>query len=199
MTTRLSYFDFEGSRGLDCRLALALAGVPFVDDRIGRADWPARKATLPFGAVPLLTVDGRELAQANAILVYVGRTHDLHPSDPWEAAQHEALMHSVEDLRNKVPPKGATDDDTRAAREAFAAGWLTRWATTVDAAIAGPFVGGDKPQVVDIKLYVILRSLAAGTYDHIPATFLDAWPKLKALIASVDALPAVAGWFNRGA
>ncbi len=195
MTTQLAYFDFDGSRGLDCRLALALAGVAFEDDRVARADWPARKPTMPFGAMPVLTVDGKQLAQANAILVYVGRTNGLHPTDPWEAAQHEALMASVEDLRAKVPGKAATDDETRAAREAFAAGWLTAWAKTVEGAIEGPFVSGAAPQVVDVKLYVILRSLASGTYDHIPASFLDAYPKARGLFEAVDALPAIRGWF----
>lgn len=199
MTTQLTYFDFDGSRGLDCRLALALAGVPFVDERLARPEWALRKPTTPFGALPVLTVDGAVLAQANAILVYVGRTHGLHPTDPWVAAQHEALMHSVEDLRQKVPGKAATDDETRAAREAFAAGWLTGWAKTVEASIAGPFVAGATPNVVDVKLYVILRSLASGTYDHIPTTFLDAYPKAKALFQAVDALPAIRGWFNRAA
>jgi glutathione S-transferase len=199
MTTQLTYFDFDGSRGLECRLALALAGVDFVDDRVKRGDWAARKPTMPYGAMPVLTVDGQTLAQANAILVYVGRTYGLHPTDPWQAAQHEALMHSVEDVRAKVPPKAATDDETRAAREAFASGWLTTWATAVEGAVRGPFVAGDAPSVADLKLYVMLRALATGTYDHVPATFLDAFPKVSALHAAVDALPAVRGWFNRGA
>lgn len=195
MTTRLTYFDFDGSRGLECRLALALAGVPFHDERVKREAWPALKPTLPYGAMPVLTVDGKTLAQAQAILLYVGRTHGLHPTDPWEAAQHEALMLSVEDLRAKVPGKAATDDETRAAREAFAAGWLTQWAATTEAAVAGPFVAGASPHVVDLKLYVMLRALSTGTYDHIPASFLEPYPKLRALLAAVDALPAVRGWF----
>ena len=195
MPVRLTYFDFDGSRGLECRLALALAGVAFEDDRVPRGAWPDRKPHTPFGALPLLTVDGRSLAQANAILGYVGRTHGLHPADPWAAAQHDALMASVEDLRAKIPPKGATDEETRAARQAFVAGWLTQWATSVSGSIAGPFVAGAHPMVVDLKLYVILRSIAAGAYDHIPATFVDGFPALAALSAAVDALPAVRGWF----
>lgn len=197
MSTRLSYFDFDGSRGLECRLALSLAGVPFQDDRVARDAWPALKPTLPYGAMPVLTVDGKTLAQAQAILLYVGRTHGLHPTDPWEAAQHEAIMLSVEDLRAKVPPKGATDDDTRAARQAFASGWLAQWAATTEAAVVGPFVAGASPNVVDLKLYVMLRALSTGTYDHIPATFLEDYPKLRALLAAVDALPAVRGWFEK--
>jgi glutathione S-transferase len=199
MTTRLTYFDSDFSRGLECRLALSLAGVTFEDDRVPSAEWPARKPGTPFGALPVLTVNGRQIAQVNAILVYTGRTRDLHPADPWEAARHESLMLSVEDVRHKLPPKGATDDDTRAARQAFASGWLTRWATTVEGEVAGPFVAGEHPNVADIKLYVILRSIASGAFDHIPTAFVESFPKLRALYAAVDALPAVRGWFARRA
>jgi glutathione S-transferase len=199
MTTRLTYFDSDFSRGLECRLALSLAGIPFEDDRVPSAEWPARKPNTPFGSLPVLTVDGRQIAQANAILGYAGRIGAIHPTDPWEAARHESILLSVEDVRHKLPPKGATEEATRTAREAFAAGWLTRWATTVEAEVAGPFVAGDRPNVVDIKLYVILGSLTGGTFDHIPTTLLDGFPKLRALRAAVDALPAVRGWFARRA
>jgi glutathione S-transferase len=192
MTTTLTYFDFDGSRGLECRLALAIAGVPFNDVRLTREQWQKRKASTPFAALPLLEQDGHALAQSNAILVYVGRTHDLHPSDPWKAAEHEALMLSVEDLRAKVPAgKHLSNEDRKAAREVFAAGWLRQWAQTVSARIVGPFIEGARMQVADLKLYVMLRAIAAGTYDDIPGTVLADLPAVGALVAAVDAHPAV--------
>jgi len=41
---RLIYFDFAGSRGEECRIALHLAGIDFEDVRVKRGDWPAMKA-----------------------------------------------------------------------------------------------------------------------------------------------------------
>src|SRR4051794_30341771 len=103
--TTLTYFDIATSRGEECRLALHLAGVPFVDERIKFPEWPDRRASTPFGALPVLTVAGHPpIAQSNTILRFVGRGHDLHPSELWEAARHEALMESVEDLRQKMGP-----------------------------------------------------------------------------------------------
>ena len=195
MSIRLTYFDFDGSRGLECRLALTVAGVPFEDNRIGRAQWTELKPTVPFGALPVFEHDGRTLSQSSAILRYIGAGHGMHPTDPWIAAEHDALMQSVEDLRYKVPGRGLSDEDKKTAREEFAAGWITRWATTVSERIVGPFVEGDALNVVDLKLYTILRAYLTGGYDHIPASFFDAFPALQAFVAAVDAHPAVKGYF----
>jgi glutathione S-transferase len=198
MTISLTYFGFEGSRGLECRLALSLAGVPFEDIRINREQWTALKPTTPFGGLPILQVDGRTLANSNAILAYVGRTHGLLPEDPWAAAEHEAILQSVEDFRNKMPDIRALDaEDAKEAREGFANGWLAQWATTVSNRIVGPFLEGDAISVADLKLYVILRSLGAGTYDHIPASYLDSYPKLRALFTAVDTHTGVRAWLDR--
>src|SRR5260221_12079086 len=106
-TVKLSYFDFAGSRGEECRLALHLAGVPFEDDRI--KDWPAGKEKTPFGALPVLTVEGHPpLAQTNVILRLIGVQHGLHPRDEWEAARHEGLLGAVEHLRAHLGPPPRT-------------------------------------------------------------------------------------------
>jgi prostaglandin-H2 D-isomerase / glutathione transferase len=196
MTTTLTYFDFDGSRGLEARLALSAAGVDFVDNRIKREQWMALKPATSFGGLPRLEMDGRSLFQSTAILCYLGRAHGLHPADPWVAAEHEAIMQSVTDLRYKVPGgKHLSADEKKAAREAFAQGWLTRWATSVSERVVGPFIEGDTLHVADLKVYVILRSWTAGVYDHIPASALDAWPKLVALRDAVESHPAVLGYF----
>ncbi|MGB1015258.1 MAG: glutathione S-transferase N-terminal domain-containing protein [Nannocystaceae bacterium] len=87
---KLSYFDFDGGRGEDARLALFIAGVNFDDDRIKPPNWPAHKASTPFGELPVLTVEGKtgQLAQSTALLTYLGRSYNLHPTDLWEAAPH---------------------------------------------------------------------------------------------------------------
>src|SRR6195256_630287 len=88
---KLTYFDAAASRGEECRLALHLSGLPFEDERLSGDQWAARKERTPFGALPVLTVDGRQLAQSNAILRFIGSQHGLHPAEPFEAALHESL------------------------------------------------------------------------------------------------------------
>lgn len=102
---KLIYFDAPVSRGEECRLALHLAGIDFEDVRIGGAAWPAMKEQMPYGGLPVLELPGRPpLAHSNAILVFIGRQHGLHPADDFDAALHEGAMQHVEDLRAAVTP-----------------------------------------------------------------------------------------------
>ena len=198
---RLIYFDFPASRGEECRIALHLAGVDFEDVRVPSKDWPAMKASTPFGALPVLEMPGRPpLAHSNAILVLIGRQHHLHPSDDFEAARHEALMSAVEDIRHAISPtlRISDPDQKRVAREALAANELTTWGSQVERQLGdGPFIGGASLQVADLKLYMMARWLASGVLDHIPKTILDHCPKLLRLYKAVAEHPGVQGWLNR--
>ncbi len=200
---KLTYFDAPVSRGEECRLALVLAGVDFEDDRVKMADWPARKPHTPFGSMPVFSVPGRPpLAQTNAILVLIGRRHGLHPKDDFVAAQHEAVMAYVEELRAAVRPSMITKDpdEKRRMREQLASEFLPTWAQNIERLIAdgdGPFFGGATPQVVDLKLYVVSKWLKSGALDHIPATILDGYPKLNRVCSAVAADPRVKAWYEK--
>jgi prostaglandin-H2 D-isomerase / glutathione transferase len=195
----LSYFDAPVSRGEECRLALTLAGVRFKDDRVGREQWPARKAATPFGALPVLAVDGQQLAQTNAILHLIGREFGLLPEGPFEAARHLSVMEAVEDLRHTMGPILRIKDEAekRARREEAAKGYLPDWAARVEAQIVGPFLGGAKVSVADLKLFVVLGPYLKGSVDHVPTTVFSGAPKLLALREAVAKVPAVAGWYAR--
>ncbi len=194
----LTYFDFPGGRGEDVRLALHIAGIDWNDDRF-RGNWPERKATTPFGSLPVLEVPGRGvLAQSNAILAYIGRAYGLLPDDSFECARHESVMHAVEDLRSQLATTDRDDADAkREARQAFASGYMTQWAKNISAQIEGPFIGGAELSVADLKLYVALSAYRKGVFDHVPTDVLDGWPKITALLAAVEAHPRVAEWNAR--
>ncbi|HEY9470937.1 MAG TPA: glutathione S-transferase family protein [Propionibacteriaceae bacterium] len=200
---RLTYFDFAGSRGEECRIALHLAGIDFDDVRVKSADWPALKESMPFGAMPVLQVPGKPpLAHSNAILVFIGRQHGLHPVDAFEAARHEAVMCAVEELRHTITPTLRISDpeQKRAAREALAANELATWGSQVERQLGdGPFVGGQSLQVSDIKLYMVVRWLTSGTLDHVPATVLDHCPKLLRLYRAVGEHSGVKAWLAKSA
>ena len=200
---RLVYFDFAGSRGEECRIALHLAGVEFDDVRVAGADWPARKPQTPFGSMPVLELDGQPtLGESNAILVYIGRQHGLHPKDDLQAAYHEALMGYAEDLRHHVSPVLRITDDAqkRGAREELARNYLSVWGSNVERQLGDhPFVGGDTIHVVDIKLYMVVRWLTSGVVDHLPTNVFDHCPKLKRLCQRVGEHAGVKAWLERPA
>jgi glutathione S-transferase len=195
---KLTYFDFDRGRGEDCRLALHVAGVDFEDDRVS-TDWRERKSHTPFRNLPVLRLEGRgELGQSNAILTFIGRTYGLHPTDPWEAARHEALLAFAEELRERLGPSLSMKDpeEKKRAREAFAGGYLLSWAQCVEAQLgSGPFVAGEALNVVDLKLYVLTRWFTSGGVDHIPPDVFAPFPKLSRLYESVDAHPGVRSWY----
>ena len=198
---RLIYFDFPASRGEECRIALHLAEVDFEDVRITSKDWPAMKGGTPFGALPVFEMPGRPpLAQSNAILVFIGRQHQLHPRDDFEAARHEALMSAVEDIRHTISPtlRISDPDQKRAAREALAANELKTWGSQVERQLGeGPFSGGVRLQVADLKLYMMARWLTSGVLDHISTSVLDHCPKLLRLHKAVAEHAGVQGWLAR--
>lgn len=198
---RLIYFDFAGSRGEECRMALHLAGIDFDDHRVANSEWKAMKNSMPFGALPVLEIPGRApLAHCNAILVLVGRQHGLHPADPFEAAHHESLMCAVEELRHTITPTlRITDPEPRRqAREALATNELHTWGSQVEALLGdGPFVGGARLQVSDLKLYMVVRWLTSGTLDHVPATVLDHCPKLLQLYRAVGEHDGIKAWLAK--
>jgi prostaglandin-H2 D-isomerase / glutathione transferase len=198
---KLTYFDAPVSRGEECRLALHLAGVDFEDKRLARADWLALKPNTPFGGVPILEMPGHPpLAQSNAILVLIGRLHALHPSDPFEASRHEAVMQHVEDLRAAIAPSMRMKDEgeKKAAREHLAANVIPVWGANTEKHIGdGPFFGGAKLQVADLKLLLIVSWLRGGSLDHIPRTVLEPFPKLNRAHDAVRDHASVKAWYAR--
>jgi len=199
-TYKLTYFDAPVSRGEECRLALHVAGVPFEDERLNRDQWSARKASTPFGALPVLTVDGRQLAQSNAILRFIGSQHGLHPAEPFEAALHESVLCAVEDLRTRMMPINRIKDEAekKRARQEAAAGYLQEWGAAVERQIgAGPYLAGAKLCVADLKLFVAAGAYLKGTIDYIPSDVFGVFPKLLRLVDAVKQHPRVVDWYAR--
>ncbi len=196
----LTYFDIPTSRGEECRLALFLAGVDFIDERLNRAQWELRKASTPFGALPTFAMEGKPtLSQSNAILRMIGGQHGLLPADPWESARHEAVMCAVEEMRAKLGPTGHLTDPAakQAAREALATSYYPVWCAQIEKQIVGPYVGGAALSVADLKLFVAMSTLLAGKLDHIPVDTFRPFPKLIALVDAVGKHPKVVAWRTR--
>jgi len=197
---KLTYFDAPVSRGEECRLALHLAGVDFVDNRIANADWPTVKPTTPYGSIPVLELPGAPpLAHSNAILALIGRRHGMHPTDDVEAARHEGMMCHVEDLRGRVAPTiRLPDDEKKRVRDALVVDYLPAWASFAEKNIEGaPFFAGTKLHVVDLKLHMAVRWFVGGKVDHIPATIFAAYPRLMRVHDAVRDHAGVKAWYAK--
>jgi glutathione S-transferase len=199
-TLKLTYFNFDGGRGEPARLALAIAGIPFEDDRVSFQDWPRRKSETPFHAVPVLEADGRALTQSNAINRYIGRMANLYPSDPWQAALCDEVMDAVEDIGTQIVATfNLPDDEKKLRREALVAGpiplYLSRLGQRLDANGARYFAD-NRLTVADLKVFVWVRYLKSGNLDHVPSDLPDrAAPEIAAHCSRIEEHPRVKAYY----
>jgi glutathione S-transferase len=174
---KLTYFDFDGGRGEVARLAFAIGGVPFVDDRVPFAAWNDRKPHTPFGGLPVLEVDGRSVAQSNGINRFVGKLVGLYPADPWQAACCDEAMDAVEEIGGKIVATfELSAAEKKAQRDALASGpipfFLTRLQDRLKAH-GGRYFADDRLTVADLKVFMWIRHLKSGSLDHIPSDLPD--------------------------
>ena len=180
---KLTYFDFHGGRGEPARMAFAMAGIPFEDDRVPVADWPQRKAGTPFGALPTLEVDGQTLAQSNAINRFVGERAGLYPSDPWQAALCDETMEAVEDVVNHVQATMfLPEDEKKPKREALAKDLIPAHLGCLEKRLeqrGGRYFADGRLTIADLKVLMLMRQLTSGVVDYVPTDLPDRFaPKL---------------------
>jgi glutathione S-transferase len=141
------------------------------------SDWERRKPNTPFGALPLLEVDGQTLAQSNAINRYVGKLTDLYPTDAWQAALCDEVMEAVEDISTKLAATlFLSDEEKKTQRKALVEGpipfYLSRLERRLEAH-GGRYFAADRLTVADLKVFVWVRHLKSGVLDHVPADLSD--------------------------
>lgn len=216
---KLEYFGIHGA-GEKVRLALALTGTPFDDERISFDAWGKRKTTAKYGQLPILTVDGTEMYQSDAMLRYVGAhcgDGALYPlSDPAMLFKIDEALGLCDDfarawqpcvyisMRPTVygyPADWAADEKSatiKAMRESFVADSLPRllgYLAGMIEAHGGAFLCGPSPTIADLRLLPQLRYFQLGKADHIDKAVLDAYPPIAAWVERVMALPAVRAWY----
>ncbi len=199
---KLTYFDFHGGRGEPARLALSMGGIAFEDDRVPFADWERRKEDTPFGALPVLEVDGQTIAQSNAINRYVGKLVDLYPSDPWQAALCDEAMEAVEDIISEiVPTLFLPEEEKKTRRKALVEGpipfYLTRLQQRLEAH-GGQYFAADRLSVADLKVAMLIRQLKSGALDYVPTDLPDRIaPKLVEHYERVKSDPGVKAYYSK--
>uniref|UniRef100_A0A914Q0H9 glutathione transferase n=1 Tax=Panagrolaimus davidi TaxID=227884 RepID=A0A914Q0H9_9BILA len=86
------------------RLILNYANEPFEDCRYNQENWEPIKASSPYNTVPILTVDGEQIAQSMAIYHYLARRFGLAGKGEIEIAKVEAIGEYFREMMNKILP-----------------------------------------------------------------------------------------------
>jgi maleylacetoacetate isomerase len=198
---RLVLHDYwRSSAAYRVRICLGLKGVEYervaVNLLAGDQRGAENLAVNPQGFVPTLVVDGRPLTQSLAIVDWLDANFPEPPTvskDPFvrsgqlaRALAVAADIHPLNNLRvlKRLETQFGAD---QAAKAAWYAHWIVEGLTALErmAEDAGPFLGGNAPDIADICL---VPQLANARRFDVP---LEAYPKLLAVDAAMQALPAV--------
>ena len=196
---KLSYFNIQGPAE-KVRLALTIGKVPFEDHRIampGQSDeWKEQyKPKTPFGKVPVLEIDGKEVvSQSDALLRYAGRLAnengvELYPQGGMAQLRTDEMISLVDEMSNSWAPRlyvgmqpknfGYPDDDawkgsdehkkaTEIARTRWVDDDLPVYLGHVKKQLAksgGKFLCGEKVTIADCYLVPMLNRLSSGGID----------------------------------
>ncbi|CAB3404420.1 unnamed protein product [Caenorhabditis bovis] len=99
---KLTYFPSRGLAEVSRQL-FVLAGVEFEDEKLDFDQFSKQKPTLPFGQVPVLTIDGlTEIPQSVAIARYLARKFGYAGKTPEEEAWVDALADQFKDFYAEI-------------------------------------------------------------------------------------------------
>lgn len=191
----LLYFPVRG-RAEPIRLLFAAAGVDFTDTRV--TDWPTRKATTPFGKMPVLIErddEGREfqVPESMAILRHLARVFGFAGESERATTSADAIAEALIDWRTRFTPV-AFAQFAKTEQSVIDKYWHDLPATLdLFERLAGKHTGGyfvgDAPTYADLLAFDTID----GNLGMKPG-ILDGYPNLRALVARIREIPGVAAY-----
>ena len=199
---KLSYFDFHGGRAEPVRLALAIGGIAFEDHRFAFTDFAEVRKTSPFGQVPLLHVDGVAVTQSDAMLRYAGKLAGLYPTDAYQALLCDEVTYVVEEAGVAMGPTfRMTGEEQKAARLALVNGSMPvylAWLQSQLQARGGEYFSDNRLTVADLKVFIDVRGLNSGRWDHIPKDLVEkVAPALNDHMKRIAQTPSVMAYYAK--
>jgi glutathione S-transferase len=195
-------------RGQFVRAILAFAGKSWTergDDAILQLmQGPVERMPVPFMGAPILVdhASGISIAQTPAIVLYLGETLNLLPTEPYLKAMAIKVMNDSNDVIDELTLSGGRQMWTKERWDEFTPRlrkWMSLWEDTGRrhhlSAQSGFLLGENKPGIADIVTNIlwsplierfptigqILQEVAPNTFGLIHR--MDALPPLKALAA----------------
>jgi len=199
---KLTYFDSHGGRGEPARLALHIGGIAFEDHRFSFPEFAEIRKTTPFGQVPTLHVDGVQVTQCDAITRYAGKLAGLYPTDAFQALLCDEVMYVVEEANVRLGPtfrmKGDEQKEARLALVNGSVPMYLGWLQSQLKAHGGEYFADNRLTVADLKVFVDVRALNSGRFDHVPTDLVEkVAPALNAHMQRIAQLPAVVAYYAK--
>jgi len=209
---KLVYFDLHG-RGEIARLCLHAGNIPFEDSRVSFGEWPALKASTPYGQLPVLHWEApsgkvEEIAQSGTVVRFVARQAGLAGCTELEFAQADMIFEHTQDLIGKMAVNRWIKDEKErvekgAALLEYATGWLQK-AEDILAKRGNCWYAGQGLTYADIAMEVLIFFLKAPqekaflgmNNEKERANILDKYPRVKANNEKVGKVPQIAKWLE---
>lgn len=190
----LTYFAVRG-RAETARLLLEFAGVAYQERRVSVEEWPALKATLPLGQLPIYEEGDLRIVQSHAIYRHLARKHNLYGSSEAERIQCDIIEEFCVDAINSVGtlfwnPQFAS---VRQEYEQTTVPLLLErmhYLATKNESDSG-FLVGNRASFADFLSWHFLDYIRALS----PAT-LEKFPRLVAFRNHIGSLPAIAAYLT---
>jgi glutathione S-transferase len=188
-------------RGQFVRAVLAFAGQSWKeadDDEIVRLmSGPVEDMPIPFMGPPLIVDQENDAAisQMPAIILYLGETLNLLPSDPAMKALTIKIVNDANDVIDEITLQGGQQMWTAEKWDDFVPRlrkWMSFWEETGRRhglkADSGYLLGGDEPGIADVVTATLWTTMTER-FGKIAAILKEAAPLTSALSRRISALP----------
>ena len=198
-TYKLYYFQARGRAEL-IRWIFIQAGVPYEDIRFTGEEWAKFKPNTPFGSMPVLDIDGKFYGGSGPIARYVAEQHGLAGSNPVENFELATISDVIDDLMIRSMILYYEKDEKKKAelKKEFDETHLPKYfgilnKRITDNGTSEGWIFGQKVTYVDMYLALAADMLAIFGNG---AQFLEPFPAIAKLKATVEALPNIAKWIQ---
>lgn len=204
---KIYYWNMAFWRADTLRSALYLQGIPFENvTSKDKMDGLKAQKKVPFGAFPVMEIDGKILSQTQACASFVGKLGDMYPSNdnPFAQANCDEIINGCTDVTDTISGTFHVEDK-KASREKHMdpeSGRLYMRLNGLNSVVCkdgSEFACGKDCglTVADLAVWRLYYWFSNGSLDHIPKEWIgSSFPNLKKIYDNVESNEKIQAFKN---
>lgn len=192
---KVFYPAFAFWRAEVLRAGLYLQGIPFENATDMEKMKEMKSLGLaPFGAFPVMEIDGKILSQTQACAAYVGKLGHMYPSndDPWAQAKCDEVINGCTDVTDTISATFRIDNPKEVREKLIdpESGRLHMHLKGLNSVVCqdgSVYACGEDHglTVADLAVWRLVEWFNGGNLDHVPVDFIMSFPNLKSIFENV--------------